>query len=108
MTAVFGALADPTRRRILAQLSDGAERPVTALAKPFRVSPPAVSRHLRVLETARLIDRRRKGRMHLIRARPEGLREARAWIDRWAAAWEFSFETLSDILKNPDRKDSKP
>jgi DNA-binding transcriptional ArsR family regulator len=108
ITAIFAALADPTRRRILVRLSNQAESPVTALAKPFHISPPAVSRHLRVLETARLIDRRREGRVHLIRARPDGLKEAQQWIDQCAAAWEFSFDALSHLLKNTERKEKKP
>ena len=72
ITAIFAALADPTRRRILVRLSTSGEGPVTALAKPFRVSLPAISRHLRVLEKARLIDRRREGRVHLIRVPGRG------------------------------------
>jgi DNA-binding transcriptional ArsR family regulator len=108
ITAIFAALADPTRRRILGRLSNQAESPVTALAKPFHMSAPAVSRHLRVLETARLIDRRRAGREHLIRARPGGLKEAQVWINQCAAAWEFSFDVLSHLLKNPKRKERKP
>jgi DNA-binding transcriptional ArsR family regulator len=108
ITAIFTALADPTRRRILARLSANAERPVAALAKPFRVSPPAISRHLRVLEKARLIDRRREGRTHLIRPRPGGLREAQQWMAECAAAWEFSFDALDNLLKKQPRKEQKP
>jgi DNA-binding transcriptional ArsR family regulator len=108
ITAVFAALADPTRRRILARLSHSAESPVHALAKPFRISPPAVSRHLRVLEKARLIDRRRDGRAHLIRARPAGLQEAQKWMDQCAAAWAFSFDALDRLLAQPARKEEKP
>jgi DNA-binding transcriptional ArsR family regulator len=108
VTAIFAALADPTRRRILVRLSNKAESPVTALSKPFRISPPAVSRHLRVLETARLIERRREGRTHLIRARPDGLKEAQEWLNRCAAAWDFSFDALNRLLTNPERKEKKP
>jgi DNA-binding transcriptional ArsR family regulator len=108
ITAIFAALADPTRRKIMVRLSNRTESPVTALAKPFRISPPAVSRHLRVLETARLIDRRRQGRVHLIRARPAGLKEAQEWINRCAAAWDFSFDALSNLLKKPERKEDMP
>jgi DNA-binding transcriptional ArsR family regulator len=107
LTAVFAALADPTRRRILTRLSNRSESPVASLAKPFRISPPAVSRHLRVLEKARLIDRRREGRWHLIRARPAGLEAARSWIDRCAAAWQFSFDTLDRLLRNPKPEETK-
>ena len=102
--AIFGALADPTRRRLLSSLSGGAETPVAALARPFRISAPAISRHLRVLENARLIRRRHQGRLHLIRARPEGLKEAQNWINHYIAGWEFSFNALDNLLKN-QRKD---
>jgi DNA-binding transcriptional ArsR family regulator len=99
ITAIFAALADPTRRRILAGLSGTRESRVTALAKPFRISPPAISRHLRVLENARLIHRRRQGREHLIRARSAGLDDARQWMAQCAAGWQFSFDTLGKLLK---------
>jgi DNA-binding transcriptional ArsR family regulator len=92
ITAVFAALADPTRRRIVARLANREECAVTALAKPFRISPPAISRHLRVLEKAGLVQRRRTGRVHLIRTRPDGLKEAQRWINECAAGWEFSFD----------------
>jgi DNA-binding transcriptional ArsR family regulator len=107
ITAVFAALADPTRRRILVGLSTRGESPVTALAKPFHISPPAISRHLRVLERARLIDRRRQGRMHFIRARPSGLKQAQRWIHECAAAWDFSFDSLDALLANQQRKEKK-
>jgi DNA-binding transcriptional ArsR family regulator len=105
ISAIFAALADPTRRRILSRLSrDGAEQ-VTELAKPFRISLPAISRHLRVLEKARLIDRRRDGRIHLIRFHAGGLKPARKWIDECAAGWNFSFDRLDALLKNEPGKD---
>jgi len=104
-TAIFAALADPTRRRLLVRLSGSGERQVAALAKPFRISPPAISRHLRVLEKARLIQRRRQGRVHLIRARPDGLREAQKWINHYVAGWEFSFDALANLLGNQQRKE---
>jgi DNA-binding transcriptional ArsR family regulator len=106
-TAIFAALADPTRRRILARLSNSGEGPVTALAKPFRISAPAISRHLRVLEKARLIDRRREGRVHMIRVRPDGFKPARDWIAQCAAAWDFSFDALDELLKNEQREEKK-
>lgn len=99
VTAIFTALADPTRRRILERLSNRAESPVADLSKPFRISAPAVSRHLRVLEKARLIDRRREGRLHLIRARPAGLKNAQEWMNRCAAAWTFSFNALGVLIE---------
>ena len=104
ITAIFAALADPTRRGILLRLSSSGESAVTALAKPFRISAPAISRHLRVLEHARLIHRRRDGREHLIRARSEGLKDAQQWMAQCEAGWEFSFDTLENLL----RKEKKP
>jgi DNA-binding transcriptional ArsR family regulator len=100
LTALFAALADPTRRRILQRLSEDGETRVTLLARPFRMSLPAISRHLRVLERARLIRRHRSGRLHLIRARAAGLREAREWITRCAAQWDMQFDALDELLKD--------
>jgi DNA-binding transcriptional ArsR family regulator len=105
LTALFAALADPTRRRILQRLSEDGETRVTLLARPFRMSLPAISRHLRVLERARLIQRHRSGRLHLIRARAAGLREAREWIMRCAEHWDLQFDALDELLK--DDKPSK-
>jgi len=105
ITAIFSALADPTRRGILVRLSDGGEGPVTALAKPFRITPPAISRHLRVLEKARLIDRRREGRVHVIRARAEGLKPAQDWMSHLAAGWDFSFDTLDELLRKEQKNE---
>ena len=85
ITVLFAALADETRRRIIERLSRAGESPVTTLARPFPISLPAFSRHLRVLETARLIRRRRNGRLHLIRVRGAGLREAQTWITHYVA-----------------------
>ena len=94
---MFAALADPTRRRILERLFEG-ERHVAELARPIRLSAPAVSRHLRVLEGARLIGRRKTGRLHLIRPRRDGLRDAQTWIARCAEGWAFSFDALDRLL----------
>jgi DNA-binding transcriptional ArsR family regulator len=105
LTALFAALADPTRRRILQRLSEDGETRVTLLARPFRMSLPAISRHLRVLERARLIQRHRSGRLHLIRARTAGLREAREWIMRCAAQWDSQFDALDELLKCEKRKE---
>jgi len=106
VTAVFAALADPTRRRIVQRLSKRGESRVTALAKPFRVSLPAISRHLRVLENARLIKRQRHGREHLIRSLPSGLEDARRWIAQCAAGWESGFDTLDELLKTAQQKEN--
>jgi DNA-binding transcriptional ArsR family regulator len=107
ISAIFSALADPTRRRILTQLSNSGEGQVTALAKPFRISLPAISRHLRVLEKARLIERNCHGRIHMIRGRAAGLKPAQEWINQCSAGWAFSFDKLDELLKNEHRKDLK-
>src|SRR6516165_6906068 len=105
--AVFAALADATRRGILVRLGQRGECTVTVLAKPFRISLPAISRHLRVLEHARLIERRRTGRIHLIRARAAGLKQAQSWLARCAAAWDFQFDALDEFLRNDQRKEKE-
>lgn len=99
VTAIFSALADPTRRRILVRLSEGGSAAVTDLSKPFRISAPAISRHLRVLERARLIGRTKSGRVHMIRARREGLQPANEFLTRLAEGIDRSFDTLDDLLK---------
>jgi DNA-binding transcriptional ArsR family regulator len=102
----FAALADPTRRRMLEQLSRGELR-VTDLAKPHEMSLPAVSKHLGVLEKAGLIDRTRNGRVHFLRLNAEPMREAQAWIENYRRYWEESFDRLDDYLnqlKNSDEK----
>jgi len=108
VTAIFAALADPTRRRILRRLGHGEDQPVTELAKPFRISAPAISRHLRVLERARLIHRRRQGRVHFIRPRASGLKPAEDWISQCAAGWEFSFNALDELLQQEKKKEKRP
>lgn len=105
VTAVFAALADPTRRRIVQRLSEQGEIRVTALAKPFRISLPAISRHLRVLENAGLIRRQRHGREHLIRSRAAGLEDARRWIAQCAAGWDSGFDRLDELLKTAQQKE---
>ncbi len=97
LNAVFSALADPTRRRILELLRTGESR-VTDLAKPFHMSLPAVSKHLKVLESAGLLSRRREGRSHHLRARPEPVREARKWMEAYVRFWEDQFDALDRFL----------
>ena len=100
ITAVFFALADPTRRRILERLSKHGKTRVTALARPFRMSLPSVSKHLRVLERARLISRERYGRLHIIQANAKGMREAQTWMDHCGAGWAFSLNKLDALLQS--------
>jgi DNA-binding transcriptional ArsR family regulator len=110
LDAVFRALADTTRRSILTRLLDGEMR-VTDLAEPYAMSLPAVSRHLGVLERARLIRRRRAGRTRLCRIDDVGLKTAASWIAAYRSLWEDSFDALDDLLRgetdvNPERPES--
>jgi DNA-binding transcriptional ArsR family regulator len=94
----FAALADATRRRILEHLAGG-DRCVTELARPYAMSLPAVSKHLRVLETAGLIRRRRQGRVHSLKLEAAPMQAAQAWIGEYRRFWEESFDRLDDYLK---------
>jgi DNA-binding transcriptional ArsR family regulator len=107
LSAVFGALADPTRRAILATLTDG-ERTVGELGAPFAISQPAVSKHLRVLEDAGLITRSRRATARLSRLRAEPLREAAAWLVGYHEYWEESFERLDELLAVLQETDPGP
>lgn len=93
----FAALADPTRRAILARLAQG-EATVGELARPFGISQPAISRHLKVLETAGLIEGGRAAQARPRRLKAEGLAEARAWIDGLANFWNDNFDRLDALL----------
>jgi DNA-binding transcriptional ArsR family regulator len=97
LSAVFGALADPTRRAILARLADG-DATVMELAAPFSVSQPAISKHLKVLESAGLITRRRQATARLSHLEPELLKEASDWLARYREAWEACHQKLDDLL----------
>lgn len=97
LSAVFGALADPTRRAILARLAEG-DATVAALAAPFQISQPAVSRHLKVLERAGLISRRRRATARISHLEAEPLREATEWLARYQEYWDESFERLDALL----------
>jgi DNA-binding transcriptional ArsR family regulator len=97
LTAVFAALADPTRRAILASLAGG-ERTVAELGAPFPISQPAVSKHLRVLEEAGLITRSRRATARLSHLHAEPLREATAWLLGYRQYWEESYERLDELL----------
>lgn len=98
VSRAFAALADPTRRRMLERLARSGETRVTDLAVPFAISLPAVTKHLRVLERAHLIRRRRHGREHLICAQPAGLQPANRWMAECAAGWEFSLNRLDELI----------
>ena len=110
LSAVFGALADPTRRAILARLADG-DATVGELTAPFAVSQPAISRHLKVLEHAGLVSRTRRRTARLSHLEAEPLREATAWLERYRAYWEESYGRLDELLarlQDPGIEGSRP
>ena len=97
LSVTFGALADPTRRAILARLSRG-EASVTELAEPFAMSLPAVSKHLKVLERAGLISRGREAQWRPCQLAPEPLKEATDWLEKFRRFWDDSFDRLDEYL----------
>jgi DNA-binding transcriptional ArsR family regulator len=97
LSRVFGALADPTRRAILSRLAEG-EASVAELAAPFDVSQPAISRHLKVLETAGLIARSRRATVRLSRLQAEPLRDVTSWLAGYQRFWDESNERLEELL----------
>jgi len=97
LSATFSALADPTRRAILARLVDG-EAGVTELAAPFEISMPAVSKHLKVLERAGLIERSRHAQWRPCRLAPEPLKEVADWVERYRQLWEERLDRLDAYL----------
>ena len=98
LDSAFSALADPTRRAILAQLASG-EATVGELSRPFSISAPAISRHLKVLEDAALIARYARGQQRVIRLNPEGLKTAQEWLDHYRTFWNGTFDRLDAHLK---------
>jgi len=103
LSRTFAALADPTRRRILAQLAQG-DRCVTRLARRYDMSLPAVSKHLRVLEKAGLLRRRRYGRVHEMQLQAEPLKEAAQWVEEYRKFWEGSLDRLAEYLEKTDKR----
>jgi DNA-binding transcriptional ArsR family regulator len=97
LTTVFGALADPTRRAILARLARG-ETSVTELAQPFAMSLPAISKHLKVLERAGLITRGREAQWRPCRLDPGPLKDASGWLEHYRRFWDVSFDRLDTYL----------
>ena len=102
----FAALADPTRRRILQHLAHG-DHCVTDLARPYSMSLPAVSKHLRVLERAGLVRRRRDGRVHRLKLEARPMQQAQQWIEEYRRFWEESFDRLDEYLKELQAKQPK-
>ena len=105
LSATFAALADPTRRRILARLARGAA-PVMQLAAPFAMSQPAISKHLQVLERAGLISRGRAAQLRPRRLEPRRLREATRWLERYRRLWEGNYRRLDALLDDLKAKET--
>ena len=101
----FSALADPTRRAILKRLARGSA-PMGDLAQPFGMSWPAITKHVKVLERAKLVRREQEGRVHRMHLEGKPLRDARAWIDKYAKFWEGRFDALEKFLE--DTADDAP
>jgi len=106
LDATFGALADPTRRAILARLARG-EAMVTELAAPFAMSLPAISKHLRVLESAGLLQREIDGRVHRCRLAADPMKDAAGWIAQYRAFWETQLDALEKYLEATAGKEKK-
>ena len=106
LDATFSALADPTRRAILTRLASG-ETSVSELAEPFAMSMPAISKHLKVLQRAGLIERSREAQWRPCRLAPAPLKDASEWLDRYRRFWEESFDRLEDYLRELQKKDPK-
>lgn len=103
LSTTFAALADPTRRAILARLASG-EASVLELAEPFDISLPAVSKHLKVLERAGLIERGREAQWRPCRLQANPLKDIAAWVEYYRRHWEESFDRLDSYLKELQRK----
>ena len=106
ISSTFAALADPTRRSILARLASG-EASVTELAEPFEMSMPAVSKHLKVLERAGLIARGREAQWRPCRLEAAPLKDISDWVERYRQNWEESFDRLDEYLKELQAKEKK-
>ena len=106
LSVTFGALADPTRRAILARLAKGPAT-VTELARPFEMTLPAVSKHLKVLERAGLIERGREAQWRPCQLRARPLEEAADWVERYRSLWEERFDRLDEYLKQLQRGEKR-
>lgn len=106
LSDTFAALADPTRRAIIARLAHG-EATVSELAEPFEISLPAISRHLKVLEAAGLISRGREAQWRPCRLETKALEEVDGWLERYRAFWSGSFDRMDAYLAELQRKENK-
>ena len=104
LSTTFAALADPTRRAILARLSSG-EKSVTELAEPFDLSLPAISKHLKVLQRAGLIAQGRKAQWRPCRLEPGPLKDVAEWLEHYRRFWDKSFDRLNDYLREIQREE---
>src|SRR4029453_660440 len=107
LSTTFAALADPTRRAMLARLAKG-EATVTELAAPFDLSLPAISKHLKVLQKAGLIEQGRQAQWRPCTLRPEGLRDVADWVSQYRRHWEGTFDHLDDYLRELQQQDKEP
>jgi DNA-binding transcriptional ArsR family regulator len=107
LSTVFSALSDPTRRSILSRLALSGETSVTALAKPFRMSLPAVSKHLRVLEDAGLISRGRDAQWRPARLKAAPLKDVSDWVERYRRFWDQRFDQLDTYLLELQKKEKR-
>src|SRR5512132_2673479 len=107
LDATFAALADPTRRAILAQLAASGQASVSELAEPFAISQPAISKHLKVLERAGLISRGRDAQRRPARLEAKALAAATDWLDEYRKFWEDSFEALDGVLEDLKRAERR-
>jgi DNA-binding transcriptional ArsR family regulator len=106
LNLAFGALADPTRRAILSRLASG-EASVSDLAKPFKMTLPAVSKHLKVLQRAGLVTQGREAQWRPCRLEAAPLKEVADWVERYRVYWEQSFDSLEDYLQKVQSKEKK-
>jgi DNA-binding transcriptional ArsR family regulator len=99
----FSALSDPTRRAIISQLANG-ELPISEIASPFQMSLPAVSKHIRVLESAGLVIRRKRGRINYCRLNAKPLRDAAKWLVFYQQFWDAKLDSLATFLEEDSKK----
>ncbi len=106
LNSLFGALSDPTRRRIIEKLSHD-DLIVTEIASEFKMSLPAVSKHIKVLEKAGLVKRKKEGKLHKISYEKEAVKSAWSWIGQYRKFWEASLDSLEQFLDNKSSKEKK-
>jgi DNA-binding transcriptional ArsR family regulator len=107
MPSLFSALSDPTRFAIVEQLLDKGDQTAGSIAEPFNISKPAISRHLKVLEDAGIIERRIDRQFRTFSIRPQSLRSIDDWVGRYRRFWQTSFDRLEKILQEKEEDDDK-